>query len=327
MNHIKTIHLLLLFFFVVSPAQAAEEQYFQIAAGDVASGLFDQAGQIAGRMGSNRDCTAPRHCEPIIAAVQARPSARAALSNLRSGTVDAALAPSEQVYELVQGEDRRSWSGLRALARVSVQPLLILVRPDLPAITIAGLAGQRVVLGIRGTDRSQRAKAILRDLGLPSRSYREISAEGLDRMVAKVTAGSADAVVLLGEALDAATIALLAEGRLKLLTPGKAELDRALLSKPYLQAVHIRPTGGVAIASVATSAVLVVRSDLSAVEVTRVLNQLWGSSAPLSALAIDEETVSPAEAIANLPLPLHVSAEAYYRAHTPLSEEASHAHP
>ena len=325
MNALKSILLICLSFFLTPAVWAAEGRYVRIAAGDIASGLFAEAGQLATYLGQSDSpsCTPRRACSNLSVTAQASASARAALLALRAGVVEAALVPSEQAYDAFTGDDRLAWQQLRTLARIEIQPLIVLTRPDLRYVGIASLSGQRVVTGARGTDSAERIGNLLAAFGLSPRDYRQISAEGLERMAAVVTSGNADALVLLGQELDATTLALLASGQLKLLVPGKAEIDHALMGNPSLQTTRLRLGGSSAVPTVATSTVLVVRADLPAVDVTALMAHLWpgeGKELPLLQLGT-ASGVSPAQAVQNLPVPLHSAAEAFYRTHGVLNED------
>lgn len=326
MNAPKAIIMLICLSFFLTPAVwAAEGRYVRIAAGDIASGLFAEAGQLATYLGQTNSPSCPPRsaCGNLSVTAQASASARAALLAVRAGVVEAALVPSEQAYDAFSGDDHRTWQQLRTLARIEVEPLIVLTRPDLRYAGLASLSGQRVVTGARGTDSAGRVGTLLAALGLSSRDYRQISAEGLERMTAVVTSGNADALVVLGQELDAATLALLANGQLKLLVPGKAEVDHALMGNPYLQTTRIRLGGSNAVPTVATSTVLVVRADLPAVDVTALMAHLWpgeGKELPLLQLGT-ASGVSPAQAVQNLPVPLHSAAEAFYRTHGVLNED------
>ncbi len=325
MTALKTIILICLSFLLTLPAPASEGHYVRIAAGDIASGFFAEAGQLATYLSqkTGTSCTSHSTCNNLIATAQASASARAALMALRAGAVEAALVPSEQTYDAFTGGDQRTWQQLRTLARIEVQPLIVLTRPDLRSIGLASLSGQRVVTGARGTDSAERVANLLAAFGVSPRDYRPVSAEGLARMTAMITSGGADALVVLGQELDAATLALLANGQLKLLVPSKAEVDYALMGRPYLQTIRIRLGGSSAVLTVATSTVLIVRADLPAVDVTAVMAHLWpgeGKELPLLQLGT-APGVSPAQAVQNLPVPLHSAAEAFYRAHDVLNED------
>lgn len=324
----RYILLILLCFMSMPVAFASTERYVRIAAGDVASGLFDQAGQLAGELSHpNISRCAGRDCPNLIAAAQASASARAALANLRAGTVELALVPGEEAYNAFSGRNQRPWPELRSLAQIETKPLLILTRPDQRFASLMALTGKRVVTGAHGTDNAARVRDLLASIGLSSRGYRELSAEGLENRLALVTSGAADAAVLLGDVLDAPTLALIAEGKVKLLVPTKAEIDRALIANPYLQNEHVRIGGGSLVSTVAASNVLVVRDDMPAVDVAVVMSHLWPSdTTTLHPIELGPGVdVTPNSAIQNLPVPLHAGAEAFYKAHDVIKEENSDA--
>ncbi len=324
----RYILLILLCFMTASPAFAATERYVRIAAGDVASGLFDQAGLLAGELSHpNTSRCSGRDCSSLIAAAQASASARAALSNLRAGTVELALVPAEEAYNAFSGRNQRAWPELRSIARIETKPLLILTRPDQRFASLMALTGKRIVTGARGTDSATRVRDLLASIGLSSRGYREVSAEGLANRLAMVTNGTADAAVLLGDVLDAPTLALIAEGQVKILVPTKAEIDRALIANPYLQNERVRIGGSSFVSTIAASNVLVVRSDMPVVDMAVVMTHLWPTeNKTLRPIELGPGVdVTPGSAIQNLPVPLHAGAEAFYKAHDVIKEDNSDA--
>ena len=120
---------------LLGAASAAETRYLRIAAGDVASGLFDLAGVVASAISTQQEARACRQnrqqngCDtlPLVAVAQTSASAQAALTKLRTGVADLAVVPDSIAFTAYTGTSNRrtaAWPQLRALANLTVRPIL-----------------------------------------------------------------------------------------------------------------------------------------------------------------------------------------------------------
>lgn len=317
------------------PALAASERYVQITAGDVTSGLFDLAGAVASAVSGPEGahgCQTGQPCADmgLRAMAQTSVSATSALAKLRAGAVDAAVVPDTLAYATFNGSsDRRAsaWPQLRSLANLAIRPMIVVVRGDSSANSLGALKGWHIATGPRNSDAQASIAAMLTAMGLPASLYRPVATPMDASALDLISTNKADAVILLAEDLPAPERAALADGRLRLVSPAKGEVERALKVYPFLGRRSITPTGIDTYATICIGSVLVARDDLPADVVKTMLTRLWlGDTSQTSRIARGAGALlNPASAAFNLPAPLHTSAASFYQDNK--MTESSHASP
>lgn len=298
---------------MTATALANTSRYLRIASGDVASGLFTLAGSVAGAISNPagaRSCTDSHNCNTIglIAVAQTSSSANAALLKLRGGGVDAAVIPASLAYAAYTGSSQRlisPWNGMRLLANLSVRPILVVARADIKAQTLASINGWRIATGPRDSDASADAAMLLAALGVTR--YQNINNDLGLGAAEMITGNMADAVVLMTDELPAPERAAIAAGTLRLIDPGKGDLERATSQYPFLERRVIDPGTGENYTTLGSGSVLLVRADLPAPVALTILTRLWSNP---------DDTFNRQDAGSRGPVPLHETAENFYKEHT-----------
>ena len=307
---------------LANPAFARSEQYLSIASGDVASGLFALAGEVASVVSNPEDARACRQnatrneerCAlELMAVAQTSPSASAALNKLRRNSVEAAVVPDDVAYAAYTGslpEKVAPWPELRTLAVLHSSPVVIITRSNISGMGAVTLTGQRIAIGARNTDRASSRETLLAALGLERGQYTPVSFVNPEDALALIKSSRADAAMLLVSEIDAPLRAALLAGELKLLPYNKGDLERAQRRLPYLQRVVAEVGANPSYATLATSSVLVGRKDMTPPMVQTLLSRLW---------LRQRASLEAQTATQGLPAPLHTTAIQFYHNHQMLS--------
>lgn len=311
-----------------SATAADETRYLRIAAGDVASGLFELAGVLASAISNPQEARACRQnaqnrqneCLTLIAVAQTSASAQAALTKLRSGAADLAVVPDSIAYAAYTGASARrtsAWPQLRTLANLTVRPLLFFVRGEREANSIASLQRLRIAVGPRSSDISDNIVILLAALGLPPGAYTPVSTNANSSAYDLLRTNQADVAIMLTSELPAPERAALASGELRLVSPSKGELERVAAAYPFVSRRTLEAGTGLSYTTIGTGSVLVARADLAAPVVQALLQRLWikpGQGPGLSRMAGGiAAQLDARQAAYNLPAPLHASAAAFYQ--------------
>lgn len=316
--------------FTLASVWADDARYVRLTAGDGTSAAPLLAGQMAsrasgpGRLAGCRKASDLCRDIPLVLSPQPSRSGWSALSKLRAGAVDLALVPDLLAYTAFTGNNEHNltgWTQLRTLALVASEPLLVFVRPDHGANTLASLAGLRVALGARQSDLAETSALILAAAGLGAGRYQPVFTATSENAAALIAQNQADAVLRRSAVLAAPEREALAEGRLRLLNFGKGELEQISLRLPFLSRQVIDLGLGPNYATLGGRLVLAVREDMPPSLALTLLTRLSEDTRPgpaprLLALA--------ANSASRLPLPLHKQAASFYQETSLPKESAPH---
>lgn len=240
---------------------------------------------------------------------------------LRSGRVDLALSQADAAIAAYRGQGPFAAEGpnpsLRVIGALYPEPVHVLVPRSSPVAAFAELRGRRIAVGRPGAAARTTALAVLEAHGIGARNA-ELHELPLARALRELRAGSVDAVItVIGVPADAVRdamavaplrlLSLDADAVAALAAGNEALLPFSLPAGTY--AMQRRPTRTLAI-----PALLLVRADMSDIEVEALTRAVFTRGADLAARGSSQGAqVSAARALVDLPIPRHEAAEKLLR--------------
>ena len=235
---------------------------------------------------------------------------------LRDGKVSVALAQADVALQAYEGKgnfkDEGSNPLLRAVGSLYPEPVHVLVRADSPLTSIAGLAGRRVAIGLRGSASRTTALRVLEAHGLGIKDIVPVEL-GLGDALISLRQNTLDAVIqVIGVPADSIRDAL-DEVPLRLLPLSPAAVTALVAAKagyfPYTIPPGAYATQKQSVPTVATAALLLAGPDLSDSEVTAITGFVFAKGRDFTARGSAQGTqVSAATARQGLSVPLHTAA-------------------
>ena len=181
------------FLSVSTAAQAQDPRLYTIGSGDVNGSYYAAATALCQE--TNRAEAALR-CSP-----EATPGSIYNMEALRNRQLDFAIVQSDVQNMALTGEGpfvgKPAFSDLRSVMSLYPETLTVLSRPDAHILSLGGLVGKRVDIGLPASGRQATAMRLLTALGLDRTDFRALlelsTGTGLDELCA----GRIDATVLI----------------------------------------------------------------------------------------------------------------------------------
>lgn len=181
------------FLSVSTVAQAQDPRLYTIGSGDVNGSYYAAATALCQE--TNRAEAALR-CSP-----EATPGSIYNMEALRNRQLDFAIVQSDVQNMALTGEGpfvgKPAFSDLRSVMSLYPETLTVLARPDAHILSLGGLVGKRVDIGLPASGRQATAMRLLTALGLDRTDFRALleltTGTGLDELCA----GRIDATVLI----------------------------------------------------------------------------------------------------------------------------------
>lgn len=171
----------------------------------------------------------------------------AVLGNLRDGTIDVAVAPSDWLYHAynasgpVEFMDAR-FENLRILMLLQGEPFSVVARRDAGISTLADLAGKRVNIGVPGSDQRVMMQQVMKSMGWSRDSFAladELTGAEQSLALCHNRIQAMVAIVAHPDAALAKTMALCDAGLVGVTGP---EITKLVADKPYFSVTEV-PAG------------------------------------------------------------------------------------
>jgi TRAP transporter TAXI family solute receptor len=204
---------------------------------------------------------------------------------------------------------------LRAVASLFPEPVHIIVRQDSGIASLSGLAGQRVALGAVSSGTRQTATRLLDAAGIDVRQLDEAEAGSPQEALDLLVKGEIDAVIevvsapwrqleIAMHAVPLRLVPLDLESRVQLATGAPGLFPLTLPARTYPGQDEPMPT-------VAATALLVARDDVSDALVTDTIDLLYASAASGGA-GVQATRLSKSRALDGVTIPMHPAAARYF---------------
>ena len=293
------------------------------------------------RLGAAREGGVYQQFCAAYAALPGKPAVEAKLTagsaaNLRllsNGYIQLAVAQSDLAGDAYNGtglfEYEDVMNGFGAVAALYPEACQLVVRADSDILTPEDLQGRTVSIGEEESGTAQNAAQILAAYGLNDHLVRTVELD-YTQAADELRSGTIDALFCTAGTQTAVLEELAADCGIRLIALDGAAADRLLATYPAYQRLTI-PAGTYTgqtedVATVGVQALLLASDNLS-VETVQALTERLFAGADTVQGAISPALLPAAEACADLPVPLHPGADAWYRAQglTPIEtgEEAA----
>jgi TRAP transporter TAXI family solute receptor len=238
---------------------------------------------------------------------------------LRSGRADIALVQGNVADEAQLGTGPFAEAGpyydLRALASLFPEPVHFIVAKGSPIQDLKELGGRRVEIGLPDSGSRGNAILLLEAAGVGLEDLAAIHEEGLDRGLKRLLAGELDAVIATISAPARRIQQAAATGGIRLLPLPRELRDTLSVQVPGLVPAELPaatyPGQHQAVATIATTALLVAPSGLPATDVERTLAALFDQIDFVAAGAAAGSLIHRQSANLGLTVPLHPAAVAF----------------
>lgn len=239
---------------------------------------------------------------------------------LRSGRADIALVQNNVAGEALLGTGPFVQAGpydrLRALASLFPEPVHVIVAKGSPIRDLEDLAGRRVEIGLLDSGSRANAILLLDAAGVGLEGLAAIHEEGLERGLTRLAAGDLDAVIATISAPARRIQEAAAAGGIRLLPLPRGLRDALAVQVPGLVPAELPaatyPGQREAVATIATTALLVAPDELPAADVERTLAALFDQIDFVAAGAAAGSLIHRQSANLGLALPLHPAAVAFF---------------
>ena len=254
---------------------------------------------------------------------------------LRSGRADIALVQGNVADEAQLGIGPFAEAGpyydLRALASLFPEPAHVIVAKGAPMQDLKDLAGRRVEIGLPNSGSRANAILLLEAAGVGVKALAAIHEEGLDRGLRRLAAGELDAVIATISAPARRIQEAAATGGIRLLPLSQELRDTLSVQVPGLVPAELPaatyPGQHEAVATIATTALLVAPSGLPATDVERTLAALFDQIDFVAAGAAAGSLIHRQSANLGLTVPMHPAAVAFFGLGGEPTPRAPHAVP
>ncbi len=306
---------------VASPGLAQtppSRDVFRIATGGVDSPSFAVGGLIASSLSNppgGLPCDRGGSCgvPGLVAVAQALGSRAEAVDAVAKGRIDAALAPSAVAFDVW----KKGGAGdkLRTIGTIYLEDLTVLVRRDAPIADLPDLKHGVSAVGVRDGSPVGFLRDLTRMLGIDAVGV--TSFQTVDDALSQLTAGQADAAILLATVPDPQLVDLVRANPVRVVAPAPETLDRLFAMFPFLVRASL-PAGSYGNPDTAVLAAmpvqLYVSADADATEVQAITRALWNPASQrlMRGGPVEARTASAAGAVVGLTVPLHPGARRYY---------------
>lgn len=202
-------------------------------------------------------------------------------------------------------------SNLRAIAALYPEAVQIVIPNNSSIKRIADLNAKRVNLGASGTGTQANAKQILDIAGV---SYENFSTMDFASSVRELIAGNMDAIFITG-ALPSRYLQGVEE-QVTLLAIDQNIIDELVSQHGYVNyqiQPQVYPSLKKSVSSVAVTALLVANQQVSAPQVTELLESLFNSSVELSNFGKIGASIDRERALDGIAIPLHPAASKFFK--------------
>jgi TRAP transporter TAXI family solute receptor len=306
-------------------APAQDIRYFRIGTGETGGSLFILGGVIASAVSNppgSRSCDDGGSCgvPGLIALAQTTAGSVENVISIGSGQLDSGLSQADVAYWAFSGKDIFERSGaitkLRAIANLYEESLHVVVHRDSKIKSVADLKNARVNLGAKDSGNLVTARLVLKAFGLTEKKLRADYSD-LATASEKFTAGTLDALVVLGEVPLPALVDLAAKVPITLLPVGGEKIAQLRLDHDFLS-VDVIPAesyqGATITSTVGIGIIWLVSADLDEGLVYDLTKALWNKE---NRKLLDEtgalgRQVRPGAALQAIPVPVHPGAQRFY---------------
>jgi TRAP transporter TAXI family solute receptor len=239
---------------------------------------------------------------------------------LHSGRADVALVQGNVADEAQLGIGPFAEAGpyydLRALASLFPEPVHFIVAKGSPIQDLKDLAGRRVEIGLPDSGSRANAILLLDAAGVGLKGLAAIHGEGLDRGLKRLLAGELDAIIATISAPARRIQEAAATGGIRFLPLPRELRDILAVQVPGLVPAELPaatyPGQHEAVATIATTALLVAPGGLPAADVERTLTALFDQIDFVAAGAAAGSLIHRQSANLGLTIPLHPAAVAFF---------------
>lgn len=244
------------------------------------------------------------------------------LALLKQGKTDMAILQSRVLQQARSGEgafaDQGAFPGLRAVAALHGEPLVMLVAKSAKIKSLADLKGKRVNLGRPQSFQRLMAETTLAAAGLAAADLAAVREIDLDDQAAALCDGRTDVAFFTGIHPMAAVQRALADCDAQVLDLSSEAIQMALAREPFLSAfvlpAETYPAIGKDIPTIAMKAVLATTDSLPAATAEKVARALADSFSAFTDLhPVLRGARRDGLAKDGIAVPLHSGAEKFYR--------------
>jgi TRAP transporter TAXI family solute receptor len=236
---------------------------------------------------------------------------------LRDGKVSFALSQADAAQLAYEGKGNFTAQGphltLRAIGSLYPEPIQVIARSDGPITSVSQLAGRRVVVGPVGSASRITAMRVLEAHGIDTKDPKRLADLPLNEALVALRDKRIDAVIqVIGVPADSIRNALV-DVPLRLVPLSERAVASLTASNagyfPYTIQRGAYATQKQDVRTIATSALLLVGSDLAESEVGAITRYVFGEQRDFAALgSIQGARVSAAQAQTGLSIPMHIAA-------------------
>lgn len=239
------------------------------------------------------------------------------INAMASGDLEMGLTQNDIAAYAANGQamfEGKKLGNLKAIGNLYPEYVQILARADRKVVSVADLRGKRVVVGAEGSSNAETARQILEIYGV---SFSDLQAMAVspNQALALMRDNRADAVFFTGALEAPAITALTAEIPLNLLEVDTEHARQLSKKYPFYRSVTlpggIYPGNPVTVLGVSLFSLWAVRDTVSADVVYQMMKATF-ENPQFSQIYPGLERFSLAQALYNLPLPLHPGAERFY---------------
>jgi TRAP transporter TAXI family solute receptor len=290
-----------------SVSETAARQTLRLSTGSPGAG-FHPLGVALG--GAYRDAFPHLNLEVIES-----PGSVHNVEAIQRGEADIGFAFADVAYvAFVGGLGDRSFSRLRGMAVLQLNPLHLVVRAQSPIRGVAGLRGRRVGVGPPGSGTALTAGLVLRAFGIDPEAVHAELLQFNDAST-QLAAGQLDAMFV-NASYPAESVSMATKAGARLLAIEGAAVDRLRHDYPFLRLTAI-PAGTYAahpapVHTIGVDNLLVCRSDLDEELVYELTKTFFASLPSLVGQQRSLRLMDFAQVPAT-PIPLHEGAARYYR--------------
>lgn len=301
---------------LVAAVPARAEPPLVIATGEVTGFYFPVGGALCRLLGREAEKNGLRCLvEPTSGNV-------ANLALLKQGKTDLAILQSRVLQQARSGEgafaEQGAFAGLRAVAALHGEPLVVLTAKSAKIRLLADLKGKRVNLGRPQSFQRLMAESILEAAGLATADLAAVREIDLDEQAAALCDGRTDVAFFTGIHPMAAVQRALSDCDAQALDLTSEVIQKAMAREPFLSAYVLPadtyPAIGRDISTIAMKAVLATTESLPAATAEKVARTLADGFTAFAELhPVLRGTRRDGLAKDGIAVPLHSGAEKFYR--------------
>jgi TRAP transporter TAXI family solute receptor len=233
---------------------------------------------------------------------------------------DFALIQSDAAALALAGEGPFAKGGaltsLRALGSLFPEPVQIVVSARSSIRTVSDLRGKKVDLGMPNSGTRFNALKVLGAYGLGVKDLAEVKEKGLEDAAGQLAAGRLDAFFVTIGSPTRELQKLATRNKIRLLSLGSSHIERLVTENPGLVRlvlpVNTYPGQTEEVSTVAATALLVTRSDITEAEASVALKLIYESTDYLAAGSAQGAKISKRTGLRGVTISLHPAASQYF---------------